>query len=136
VSLKKVFYALRPASALRWLRIHPGQSTPPMDLPTLLEQSDVSDEVVQASMELIELKSVSREVGRGVFPPALVRFVRGEFEYATELYEGADLTIHPDNALRVDEFFRSVVVSVGVQGTAQTELHPRLADIATHLRAQ
>ncbi|MEU4811029.1 nucleotidyltransferase domain-containing protein [Nocardia fluminea] len=31
--LKKVFYALRPAMALRWLREHPGAAVAPMHLP-------------------------------------------------------------------------------------------------------
>ena len=40
VRLKKLFYALRPAVALRWLRRHPDQAVAPMHLPTLLEACD------------------------------------------------------------------------------------------------
>ncbi|WP_425308074.1 nucleotidyltransferase domain-containing protein [Ammonicoccus fulvus] len=38
VPLKKVFYSLRPAAVLRWLREH-GTAVPPMHLPTLFEQA-------------------------------------------------------------------------------------------------
>ena len=34
--LKKLFYALRPAAALRWLRLHPGETIAPMHFPTLV----------------------------------------------------------------------------------------------------
>ncbi|MGW0246977.1 DNA polymerase beta superfamily protein [Nocardia goodfellowii] len=37
-SLKKVFYSLRPAMALRWLREHPEAAVAPMHLPTLLAE--------------------------------------------------------------------------------------------------
>ena len=36
VELKKIFYALRPAAALRWLRLHPGEAVAPMHFPTLM----------------------------------------------------------------------------------------------------
>src|SRR5262249_11206363 len=36
VPFKKLFYALRPAVALRWLRLHPGQAVAPMHFPTLV----------------------------------------------------------------------------------------------------
>ena len=109
VSLKKVFYAIRPAGALRWLRTHPGQATPPMDLPRLLEQSNVEDEVVAEAMQLIATKAVTREIGTGQFPPALARFTQQEFELATASYEDASLVIRPENSKRVDEYFRSVI---------------------------
>ncbi len=36
VALKKLFYALRPAAALRWLRMHQEEAVPPMHFPTLM----------------------------------------------------------------------------------------------------
>ena len=109
VPVKRVFYATRPAAALRWLRTHPGQSTPPMDLPTLLEQGQVSFDVMEEVAELINLKAVTREMGRGVFPPGLARFVVDEFEYATEIYEHVETgaTLSQENL--IDEFFRSML---------------------------
>lgn len=40
VKLKKIFYALRPAAALRWLRLHPEQAIAPMHFPTLMAECD------------------------------------------------------------------------------------------------
>jgi predicted nucleotidyltransferase len=107
VLLKKVFYALRPAAALRWLRTHPSQSTPPMDVSTLLEQGDVRPEVIDEATDLIRLKAITREIGRGDFPPSLARFVADEFELATEAYEGVDLSVESAHRTLVDEFFRT-----------------------------
>lgn len=36
IALKKIFYALRPAAALRWLRLHPDRAVAPMHFPTLI----------------------------------------------------------------------------------------------------
>lgn len=109
VSLKKVFYALRPACALRWLRIHPGEGTPPMGLTSLLAQSSVEDAVAEEATKLIEVKALTREIGRGLFPPALAHFTSREFEYATEAYENTKSPIDPANADRVDDFFRTMI---------------------------
>lgn len=81
-SLKRVFYALRPAAALRWLDDHPDTTIPPMDLPTLLRESTAPDDVRDAVTELIALKAVTRELGAGE-PPAIVsRFIDDELDRA------------------------------------------------------
>lgn len=87
-SLKRFFYALRPAATLRWLEEHPDESVPPMDLPTLINGSSVSVEVVEAVQELIAMKAVTRELGDGIRPPVLLRFVEAEFERAARYDDG------------------------------------------------
>lgn len=87
VALKKVFYALRPAAALRWLRLHPDQVLAPMHFPTLMAECDPPADVSAVTDELIALKATTREMGQGVMPPVLLDFIdaelaRGEAEEA------------------------------------------------------
>ena len=78
VRLKGIFYCLRPAAALRWMRCHPGQAVPPMRLQTLLEESDTPAGVMEAVAALVALKAATREFGTGRFPPVLHPFVLAE----------------------------------------------------------
>jgi predicted nucleotidyltransferase len=105
-TLKRFFYVLRPATALRWLNTHPDEAVPPMDLPTLLAESEVTDEVRDAALELIAVKSDTREMGVGSPPDALERFVTAELERADHF----ESTVPQHDLARVqavtDEFFR------------------------------
>ncbi|MEV0060071.1 nucleotidyltransferase domain-containing protein [Nocardia sp. NPDC050718] len=105
--LKKVFYALRPAMALRWLREHPGAAVAPMHLPTLLAQCELPADLVAAIGELTALKSRTREMGTGEPPRLITDFIAAEFELAAAEFTARgprDLT-----AARAvtDEFFRA-----------------------------
>ncbi|WP_052226936.1 nucleotidyltransferase domain-containing protein [Microbacterium mangrovi] len=79
-SLKRFFYALRPAAALRWMDDHPEAVIPPMDLPTLLAESSVTSQIRDAASELIAAKAVTRELGAGTPPGVLEDFVAAELE--------------------------------------------------------
>ncbi|KAA9107937.1 nucleotidyltransferase domain-containing protein [Microbacterium rhizomatis] len=81
-TLKRFFYGLRPAVALRWLETHPTRAVPPMDLPTLLAESDVGEEVHRAALDLIALKAETRELGNALAPAVLERFVVAQLEHA------------------------------------------------------
>jgi predicted nucleotidyltransferase len=105
MTLKRVFYALRPAATLLWLRDNPGAGVPPMDLATLLEQSSPSAAVVERVTELVALKSVTREVGRGEVPPVILDFIATELEIAHTLYSDADPTGTPDARAQCEAFF-------------------------------
>lgn len=109
VTLKKVFYSLRPAAALRWLRVNPGQAIPPMNLRELLSGCNPSSDVVDETEQLIALKAVTRELGGGVFPESLARFVSTEFDLAGEALEGINLTPDPNHLQIVDDFFRATL---------------------------
>ena len=87
VELKKIFYALRPAAALRWLRVHGGRELPPMHFPLLMEQSEAPAEVRRIAAELIAAKAQTRELGKARLPDAISRFVESEFEAAACLFE-------------------------------------------------
>ncbi|MEZ3160640.1 nucleotidyltransferase domain-containing protein [Microbacterium sp. BWT-B31] len=88
-SLKRFFYVLRPAAALRWLGDHPDAVIPPMDLPTLLDDSEVGDGIRRATRQLIDLKAVTREMGNGRPPRILADFATAEVERAAHFDDGA-----------------------------------------------
>ncbi|GIT80642.1 hypothetical protein LLS1_23110 [Leifsonia sp. LS1] len=82
--LKRFFYALRPAAVLGWLHAHPAESVAPMDLPTLLAESEPPAGVAEAATELIAQKAVTRELGAGEPPAVLRRYVDDELQRAAE----------------------------------------------------
>ncbi|RZJ37163.1 MAG: nucleotidyltransferase domain-containing protein [Brevundimonas sp.] len=79
VPLKKVFYVLRPAMALRWLRLNPGKAVAPMHLPTLMAQCDPPADLSDMIEDLRRRKAETREMGKGDIPNALLRFIEEEF---------------------------------------------------------
>jgi hypothetical protein len=107
VPLKRVFYALRPALTLRWLREHPEAVVPPMDLPTLLAQVEVTAQVRGLVEQAVARKAVTRELGTGDVPTAVLELVD------TELGAHDDLPAAPSDTrpaqVRAAEVFRSVV---------------------------
>ncbi len=107
--LKRVFYALRPAATLLWLRTNPDAGVPPMHLPTLLEQADPGTAVRDRIAELVALKSTTRELGTGAVPDVITRFIVREFELARERYEGVEPSVRPDAIARAENWFRGVV---------------------------
>ena len=108
-SLKRFFYALRPASALRWLQTHPHAAVPPMDLPTLLDEGDVGDDVRRAAHDLIALKAQTRELGAGTPPAVLERFVVAQLEAAEEFETAAPVKDPAHVRALTDEYFRTAV---------------------------
>lgn len=106
-TLKRFFYTLRPAAALRWLADHPQESVPPMDLPTLLAESSVPQAVADAAAELIAAKAVTRELGTGIAPAILTRFVADELDRA-EHFETAQPQRDPAAVRDIaDHYFRT-----------------------------
>lgn len=59
--LKRYFYLIRPVLALRWLRLHPGLATPPMDMATLMAECDLPAPLQQTILDLIERKKTLTE---------------------------------------------------------------------------
>ena len=82
VALKKIFYALRPATALRWLRLHPGESVAPMHFPTMIQDCDAPADVRSITAELIARKAVTRELGSALIPEPIGTFIDAEFAAA------------------------------------------------------
>lgn len=108
-SLKRFLYALRPAAALRWLETHPDAAVPPMDLPRLLAEGDVDDDVRAAAEELIARKARTRELGRGTPPPILDRFVTAQLERAAPFDDAPPQKDAAEVRAIADAFFRAQV---------------------------
>src|SRR5690606_38229369 len=64
VRLKKYFYSIRPAMALRWLRCRPDEPLP-MDLPSLRAGVTLDPALSQAIDHLLALKAQAHELGAG-----------------------------------------------------------------------
>lgn len=79
LALKKIFYILRPAMALNWMRRHPA-GLPPMHFPTLLAEGNVPRAARDVVDDLLARKAVTREMGAGPMPAALLAFVRAELD--------------------------------------------------------
>lgn len=88
VATKKLFYALRPAAALRWLRLHPDGAIPPMHFPTLMAECDPPREVAAMTAELIAAKARTRELGEGPPPGVIAGFIGEEFAIANQSLNG------------------------------------------------
>ncbi len=80
--LKKMFYALRPAAAIRWLARHPAAAVAPMHFPTLMNESEPPSDVAVIVSDLLARKAVTRELGTGPVPPPILAFIDGELERA------------------------------------------------------
>lgn len=62
VKLKRYFYSLRPALALRWMRLN-DSAVPPMDMASLMAGSEVPGPVEAFIAELIDTKRTAGEMG-------------------------------------------------------------------------
>lgn len=108
VPLKKIFYALRPATALRWLRLHPAGPIVPMHFPTLLTQCDLPAELSHIVAELMARKRETREMGTARLPAAVSRFLEAEFDAArTMLSDDGQWSLSDDARVDADALFRS-----------------------------
>ena len=84
VPLKKLFYCVRPAAALRWLRLHPEASVAPMHFQSLMVESAPPQAVVAIIDDLVAAKSRTRELGEAPLPPEIADFIRTEFQLAAD----------------------------------------------------
>lgn len=113
VQIKKLFYALRPAAALRWLRRHGDRAVAPMQFMTLMEQSDPPPNVLATARELIRLKAKIRELGSGPLPPEIEVFVDGEFEAARAMLPDRSPRPSPEAKAAAEALFRTTVARLG-----------------------
>jgi predicted nucleotidyltransferase len=82
--VKRYFYALRPALAIRALRIDPTRP-PPMNLQALVTASDLPSGITGLITELVEAKSKTREQGNARRFPELDTLIATELDRAHEL---------------------------------------------------
>ena len=106
---KKIFYALRPAAALRWLRMHPAEAIAPMHFPTLMEECDPPGELREELTDLMRRKAISRELGAAPLSPAVAGFIDSEFELARVTFENIRIVTSDEMILKTEAFYRMVV---------------------------
>jgi len=101
VPVKKYFYALRPALAIRFLRLQPGLR-PPMHLDALVAASDLPKSMVEDIAALVEAKSRTNEAANGMRIPDLDALIRSELARASELQAKTDTKVsHLEEADRI-----------------------------------
>ncbi len=107
VSLKKYFYVLRPAMAVRWVRMHPD-TIPPMNFSELMKGVDLSTDLVELIEELLEKKARTKEMGEASRISALDDFVLAEFEQGKTL---APTAAKPEYELdaEANKLFRGII---------------------------
>lgn len=113
VHLKKLFYALRPAAALRWLRLHPDEAVAPMHFPTLMRECDPPRDVEAIASDLIARKAETRELGTAPLPLPVERFIDDEFALARDTLPPRPARITADAKAAADAFFRTSVDRLG-----------------------
>jgi predicted nucleotidyltransferase/aspartyl/asparaginyl beta-hydroxylase (cupin superfamily) len=93
IALKRYFYALRPALALRFLRLQAGR--PPMHLRDLVARTTLPAGTIRTIEKLVVAKSRTREMGEGPRIPALDRLISAEIAHAARsLADGPATTGH------------------------------------------
>jgi hypothetical protein len=112
VPLKKLFYALRPAAALRWLWLHPDAAVAPMHFPTLMAECDPPAGVQAIVDELLALKAVTHELGDGPLPAPIAAFMDAEFERGRGLFETGFVAVSAEAREAAASFFRSTLRSL------------------------
>lgn len=108
VALKKLFYALRPAMALRWMRLHPAARIAPMNFQTLCAGAALPSDLSRIVHDLLARKAVTREMGRGPVPEIVRTTIFAEFETAETHFTRA-APASPEDHARADAFFRRCV---------------------------
>jgi len=105
IRLKKYFYIIRPALALRWLRQN-GEGQVPMDLPSLLAGTTLPAETAAAIEELRQAKRMISEIGEGPRIAALDNFVEEELALAANATEA---NTDPELRRDLDQAFRTIL---------------------------
>jgi predicted nucleotidyltransferase len=109
IPLKKIFYALRPAAALRWLRLHEQDAVAPMHFPTLMRECNAPTEVQGIVDDLITRKSQTRELGEDNLPPAIGAFIDTEFVEAARLFDRGKARLRSEAKDAAQNFFRAAL---------------------------
>lgn len=118
VAQKKIFYALRPAATLRWLRMRPTEAVAPMHFPTLMSECDLPAELRKEVADLMHRKFSTRELGAAPLPPSVASFLDSEFEQARASFESGLARTPEEVVSQAERFYRSVVERLEREGEA------------------
>lgn len=84
IAVKRYFYALRPALAIRVLRLDPSRR-PPMQLQALMARADLPSTLSDEIDRLVELKAETREAGMATRVEALEAMIVDELGRVAEV---------------------------------------------------
>lgn len=105
VKLKTYFYVLRPALAIRWMRLN-KHLVPPMNLQALAVQLDLEHDVLDALEDLIIRKSKMKESETTNKISPLDALIRSEFAWGRSALKEKDKR---DLMGEADELFREIL---------------------------
>jgi len=105
VPLKKLFYALRPLMALKWLDENPNSAIAPMNFPTLCAGVPLQPALIEAIDELMARKAETRELGNGPIPLPIRAFLAAEFSRA-QIWKDGVQERRPGSERLLDAFWR------------------------------
>jgi len=107
VKLKKYFYIVRPAMAIKWMRLNP-EIIPPMNFQNLLAGIDVSKDLTVALEDLLIAKSKAKEIGKARRIEIIDEFITSEFAWATEAVK--TIKSNPQKLRpKADKIFRAIL---------------------------
>ena len=112
VNLKKYFYIVRPAMAVRWMRLHP-ELIPPMNFQQLLAGIELGEALTNELNALLLAKSRSKEIGEAPRVPVIDEFIVSEFEWAKEAVKSVKANRH-DLVDEANTLFRDIIGGVDV----------------------
>lgn len=107
VNLKKYFYIVRPAMAVRWMRLHPT-IIPPMNFHELLKGIDLDEGLTHALNELLLAKSRSKEIGKASRVDVIDSFISSEFDWARKAVKSIKGDKSPLRA-EANDLFRTII---------------------------
>jgi uncharacterized protein len=119
---KKIFYALRPAAALRWFRMHPGEAVAPMHFPTLMAECNPPAEVRAEISDLMDRKAITRELGTAPLSRAVAGFIDSEFELSRGVFEAGMARASEEIVSQAEQFYRGVVERLEREAEGSGEL--------------
>jgi predicted nucleotidyltransferase len=121
VAQKKIFYALRPAATLRWLRMHPAEAVAPMHFPTLMAECEPPAELTEEVVALMRQKAITHELGTAPLSPIVAGFIDSEFELARGAFESKAPGTE-ERTTRAEQFYRMVVERLESDGATDLPL--------------
>ncbi|MCH9806650.1 MAG: nucleotidyltransferase domain-containing protein [Alphaproteobacteria bacterium] len=107
INLKKYFYMVRPAIAIRWIRMHPDVP-PPMNFQELCDGVDLAADLSVGLGKLLIHKSQSKEIGEASRIPVIDEFLKAEFDWAREATSQRQPP-KPQLRAEADDLFRAIV---------------------------
>ena len=110
--LKTLMYVLRAVLSLRWLRLFPTGSLPPMNLAELMAGTDLTGDVVAALDALVARKAKTREMGKGPVPPPLRGLIERELADPT-VPDRASAEVSASDRQLAAEMFRATARRFG-----------------------